>query len=97
MKVLTIVEGKIPLQKAREFENNFASVKKEPLPPGFVTSSLIKNSKTPETYRIQTLWESRETLEKMRSNTQTPKAIELFQRMGAVPVLEIYDVVENVP
>ncbi len=95
--IVTIVEGRIPISKTEEFEQNFILTKKEALPPGLITSSLLKNTKKLETYRIQTVWESREALEKMRSGTQTPKAIELFQDVGATPTLEVYDLVDSVP
>jgi len=97
MSVVTIVEGKIPSFKMAEFEAAYASTKKEPLPPGLMMSSLLKNSKTPEIYRIQTVWQSHEALEKMRSSTNTPKAIELFQKVGATPNLEVYYIVDNLP
>jgi heme-degrading monooxygenase HmoA len=96
MVILTIVEGRIPVLRTREFEETFAALKKEAMPPGLITSSLLKNVKARETYHIQTTWESLETLEKMRSSTQTPKAIELFQKMGVTPTLEVYEVVDSV-
>ncbi len=97
MTVVTVVEGTIPASKIREFEEAYAEVKKEALPPGLVTSSLLRNAKNPEIYRIQTVWQSREDLEKMRSATQTPKAIELFQKVNITPKLEVFDMVDNLP
>lgn len=97
MEVITIVEGRVPISKAREFETAYASLKQDVLPPGLIRSSLLRNSDNPEIYRIETVWESREALEKMRSSTQTPKAIELFQKVKASPRVEIYDIVNNVP
>ncbi len=97
MVVHTVVEGKIPASKKREFEEAFAVAKKEDLPPGLVTSILLKNAKAQETYRIQTVWENQEALEKMRSTTQTPKAVELFRSVGIAPTLEIYEQVDSIP
>ncbi len=97
MQVITIVEGKVPNLRAKEFEANFASAKREPVPPGLVSSLLLRNSKTPESYRIQTIWENRDALDKMRSSTKTPKAIELFQRNGVQPTLEIFEILDSVP
>ncbi len=96
MEVITIVEGKVPVSKAKEFETAYASLKQDALTPGLIRSSLIRKSDNPEIYRIETVWESREALEKMRSSTQTPKAIELFQKVKASPHLEIYDLVHNI-
>ncbi len=97
MTVITIVEGRIPNSKSKEFEAAYAFLKTEPPTPGLLTSSLLRNSKTPEIYRIQTTWQSREALEKMRATTQTPKAIELFQKFGGTPNLEVYEVIDSVP
>ncbi len=97
MEVITIVEGKVPVSKSKEFETAYESLKQGPFPPGWLRSSLLRNSDNPETYRIETVWESREALEKMRSSTQTPKAIELFQKVKTSPRVEIYDIVNNVP
>lgn len=87
----------MPASKAKDFETAYASLKQGALTPGLVRSSLSRNSDNPEIYRIETLWESREALEKMRSSTQTPVAIELFRKVGASPRLEIYAIVDSVP
>ena len=97
MEVITIVEGKVPISKAKEFETAYESLKKDALTPGLVRSSLLRKSDNPEIYRIETVWESREALDKMRSSTQTPKAIELFQKVKTSPRLEIYDIAYNIP
>lgn len=97
MQIITVVEGQVPSSRAKEFEENFATAKKESVPPGFVSSFLLKGSKSSETYRIQTIWQSREALEKMRSSTQTPKAFELFLKVGVTPNLEVYEIIDNIP
>jgi len=97
MEVITIVEGKVPASRAKDFETAYASLKQGALTPGLVRSSLLRNSDASQIYRIETVWESREALDKMRSSTQTPVAIELFRKVGASPRLEIYDVVNSVP
>lgn len=97
MQVITIVEGNVPISKSKEFETAYESLKQDALTPGLVRSSLLRKSDNPEIYRSETLWKSREALEKMRSSAQTPKAIELFQKVKVSPRLEIYDVVHNVP
>ncbi len=97
MLVVTVVEGKVPIPKTKEFEEAFSLGKKEMLPPGLVSSALLKNIKNPETYRVQTVWDSREALDKMRSSTETPKAFEFFQKVGVMPTLEVYEIINNIP
>ncbi len=97
MSIITIVEGKVPSDKSAELEYSFQAAKTQPLPPGLVTTSLLKNTNEPEVYRIQTVWENREVLEKMRQSTQTPRAIEIFQKAGANATLQVYEVVDTLP
>lgn len=97
MQIITVVEGKVPFSKAKELEANFTLAKKEPLPSGLVSTALLRNNKTPDVYRIQTVWESFEALEKMRSSTGTPKAIALFQNVGGNPSVGIYELVDVIP
>jgi heme-degrading monooxygenase HmoA len=97
MEVITIVEGRVPISRAGEFETAYESLKQDALTQGLIRSSLLRKSDDHEIYRIETVWESREALEKMRRSAQTPKAIELFQKVKASPRLEIYDVVYNIP
>ena len=97
MQIITIVEGKIPINKTKEFEKYYAELKKEPFPEGLVRSSLLRNKNNPEIYRIQTVWQSLEILEKYRNSTETPTAILLFQKFGVTPKVEIYSVIYNLP
>jgi len=91
MKVVTIVEGKVPEDKIAEFEAAYGSVK-GPFPSGWVESRLIKSKSDSEVYRIETVWESMEVLERYRGSTQTPVAIALFQKVGVTPKVEICEV-----
>jgi heme-degrading monooxygenase HmoA len=97
MQVITTVEVNVLISRANEFEKNFASGKQEPIPPGLLSSSLLRNSRNHETYKIQTVWESSEALEKMRKSTRTPKAIELFQKVNVEPTLEAFEIVDIIP
>lgn len=97
MHIITVVEGKVDQSKAKEFEENYATAKSEPLPSGFVSSSLLRRSDASGIYQIQTVWQSREALEKMRSSTQTPKAFELFKKVGVRPTLQIFNFVDTIP
>ena len=93
MPVVTIVEGTVSPARAREFEAAYAAL--GPLPPGLLESRLIKNTAAQDLYRIETVWESQEALEKYRRTDKTPAAIALFQKMGANPKVEIYDLCQS--
>jgi hypothetical protein len=53
MEVITIVEGRVPVSKAREFEAAYESLKQDALTPGLIRSSLIRKSDNPEIYELK--------------------------------------------
>ncbi len=97
MTVVTEVQGIINQSRLKEFEQSFSAAKLEVLPEGLVSSILLKNVKEIGAYTIQTLWESMDALDKMRSATQTPKAVELFQKVGVEAKVSVYQVFDSIP
>ncbi len=97
MNVVTIVDGRVPLERTAEFESVYATIKKGMIPPGLLRSYLLRESKDPQAYEIPTIWESQESLDKMRSGNETPAAIAAFQKVGVSPTLAIYLVKDTVP
>ncbi len=96
MKVVTMVRGEVPSARAWEFEANYQPSDNAPLPPGLERSFLLRDADKPGTYVIETLWSSREALQAMRSR-EKPRAVALFEEMGASPTVEIHEVVGTVP
>ncbi len=96
MKVVTIVKGNVPTDRATQFETSYRQGKGTRLPPGLETSLLLRSSEEPGAYMIETVWSSREVLQAMRSS-EKPRAIVLFEEVGASPKVEIFEVAETVP
>ncbi len=100
MQVMTVAEGRVPASRSKEFENAYMSLRKGRLPEGLVESSLLRDENNPEIYRIATVWESREILEKNRKiweeKNQLPAAVLLFKKVGAEPELRIFDIREKI-
>ena len=61
------------------------------LPAGFVESFLLRGEKT-STWRIATVWESREALMAMRASVERPPALVMFDRAGAEPTPSFWSV-----
>ncbi len=97
MSIITIVEGTVPAGRNAELEDAFSQAKAEPLPPGLITSTLLRNKNQPQNYLIQTVWLNHEALERMRQTTKTPKAFELFKKVGAEASIKIFEVAGSVP
>ncbi len=97
MEVMTVVEGRVPQSKMKDFESAFASMKGGPTPPGWKMSFMLRDSEDPEVYRLSTLWESREALERYRSNTKVPTAFLLFRSVGVEPQLRVFEIPARLP
>ncbi len=95
MEVITFVKGNVPSSKSNEFEANYRSLKH--LPDGLIASYLLNDSNEPEVYVIECVWESKEALEKRRSEVEIPAAIALFQKVGSKPTTIVYDMIDNLP
>ena len=91
MKVATFVSGKVPSDKKAEFIAGYSSASSDSRPPGLERSFLMRGVDDPEAYTIETIWESREALEAMRSRGK-PKAVELFERVGVSPHVWIHEI-----
>jgi len=93
---MTVVEGRVPQSNPKAFETAYAALKGRPLPPGLTTSFLTRDSADPGFYRVITVWESREALERMRSNTEVPAAIALFRNVDVEPQFQLHDIPESI-
>ncbi len=92
MQVMTVVEGRVPILRAGDFEAAYASVKDQVKPPGWKRSMLLRDTKEEGLYRVSTLWETREALDEMRKSTSVPVAIALFRNVGVEPNLRIFEI-----
>jgi heme-degrading monooxygenase HmoA len=92
MQVMTVVEGRVPILRVRDFEAAYASVKDQAKPPGWKRSMLLRDTKEEGLYRVSTLWETREALDEMRKSTSMPVAIALFRNLGVEPNLRIFEI-----
>jgi hypothetical protein len=98
MEVMTIVSGRLPDSMTAKFEAAYDELGKGPIDEGLVRSALLRKCDTTGVlYKIETLWESREALAKMRSGPQPPKAPQLFLMAGVQPSFEVFDMVEQIP
>ncbi len=92
MEVMTVVEGKVPHDKIKEFHTAFASMRGKPRPPGWKQALLLQDTEDPELHRLSTTWESREALDKYRSSTAVPVAFALFRNVGVEPKIHIFEI-----
>lgn len=65
------------------------------LPPQMVQTFLVQDVSDKETWKIISVWKSREALEEMRNSGETPGGVLMFRAAGAEPSLKILDVRES--
>ena len=58
-------------------------------------SFLIQNKETPTFWRIISIWEDMEFLQKVRQSGETPAGILMFRSAGAEPKLEVFEAKEE--
>jgi heme-degrading monooxygenase HmoA len=87
---VTIVEGVV--EPGREDDLRSAWERRpSDLPAGFIESFLLRGENA-GTWRIATVWESREAVMAMRASGERPAALVMFERAGAEAVPSLWSV-----
>lgn len=93
--IQTVLHARVPAEKVDPLRAGYARLGNGPMPPGLVRTQLIRDTQDPERWRLETVWESRETLVAMRAQG-TPAGVLLFREVGIEPTIEVYDVVATI-
>jgi hypothetical protein len=62
---------------------------------GIVQTFLTHSLKDADLWRIQTVWQSREALDAMRSSGETPRGVLMFRSAKAEPSLSIFEITQH--
>lgn len=92
--MMTIVEGKVKEENWLKLKDAYKEAT-DNLPVGLIKTFLIQNVKETVIWRIISIWESQEALEKMRNSGETPGAILVFRAAEAEPEVSIFEVALN--
>jgi heme-degrading monooxygenase HmoA len=87
---VTIVEGAVDADREADLRSAWEEVATPALPAGFIESSLLRAED--RTWRIVTVWESKEAVMTMRESSEPPAAPTVFQRAGSEPSLSMWTV-----
>ena len=95
-KIITILEARVGDEKWDTLQDAYRAVKEKEFvfPP--LQSFLSQMKEDPKLWRIITVWESMEVLQKMRSSGETPPGILVFRQAGGEPILSIFEVKEEI-
>jgi hypothetical protein len=92
-EILTDVSAAVSADREGDLLRGYRELLAQPVPEGLVRTELLRGRDG--RWRIQTLWRDRAALDAMRSGPGLPAAPLLFHRVGADPVLTVFEVVET--
>ena len=95
-KIITILEAEVSEEKWDTLRNAYRDVKAKQLAPMPLQSFLLQMKENQKFWRIITVWESMEVLQKMRSSGETPAGILMFRKAGAEPTLSIFEAKDEI-
>jgi heme-degrading monooxygenase HmoA len=87
---VTIVEGVLHPRREDDLRSAWEHRPSE-LPAGFIESFLLRGENA-ATWRIVTVWESREAVMAMRASGEPPAALVMFEQAGAEPIASFWSV-----
>jgi heme-degrading monooxygenase HmoA len=87
---VTIVEGAVDAEREGDLRSAWEDTTAAALPNGFIESSLLRADDG--TWRIVTVWESKEAVMTMRASGERPAALVMFERAGSEPSVSMWTV-----
>lgn len=88
--ILSVLEAHVDPASQGKLHAAYGDAAHDALPAGLVRSTLSHATHDPTLWRIETLWESREALEAMRSSSGTPRGIMIFRAAGVEPIVSLF-------
>lgn len=89
-EIMTEVTATVGAECTGEVPKAFDELAQRPLPDGLLRTELLAGRDGE--WKIQSLWRDQAALDAMRAGAEPPAAPALFRRLGAEPVLRIYDI-----
>lgn len=88
--LVTMLEAEVEEERHPVLVAHFSD-DSQPLPPPIVESYLVRGVDN-NTWRIITVWRSREEVEDYRASVETPGGVLMFRAAGAEPSLTVWEV-----
>ncbi len=89
--LITIAEARVRQENWKKLRDTFD--KADSFPEGLVKTFLVQDIKNRESWKIITLWENGELLNKMRNSGKIPEAILIFRAAETDPEVTVFEVV----
>jgi hypothetical protein len=93
--IITTLDSSVPADKWDELKTGFKKMV-EAVPTQIIQSFLIQNSHEQTSWKVITIWKSKEEFIEYRKSVQTPvpEGVLLFRSVGAEPVASLFTVPE---
>lgn len=93
-KIITILEANVDQENWETLRKAYQELGiKSKMRPH--QSFLIQNKETPILWKIVSIWEDIESLQKVKQSGETPAGILIFRAAGAEPKLEVFEAKEE--
>ncbi len=89
--VMTVLEARVASENWPKLKEAFRSAGNS-IDAGIEQSFLVQQVKDPELWRIITIWESQEALDRMRASGETPRGVLIFKAANAEPLLSVHKI-----
>lgn len=90
--VVTVLEARVADERTKDLQAAYSAAGQDGFPQGLMRSSLLQDANDPTCWRIETWWESHESLKAMRSAGK-PRGVQMFNDAGAEPSLRVFSVI----
>ncbi|MCA1737132.1 MAG: antibiotic biosynthesis monooxygenase [Actinobacteria bacterium] len=88
--VVTMLQAQIDKDRSGQLIESFEAGRRNL--PEAIRESFLLHELNSDLWRIMTIWESREALDRYRTSEETPGGVLMFRSAGAEPDLAIFDV-----
>jgi len=95
-KIITILEARVDEQKWDTLRTAYRAIKESQPAPMPLWSFLVQMKEEPTIWRIISVWESMEVLQKMKSSGETPTGVLVFRQADGEPTLNIFEAKEEI-
>lgn len=89
--VITMLEATVSPEQVHNLQTEFKQAIQE-WEAGIVETFLAQDMRDPATWRVITVWQSREALDAMRATGRTPRGVLMFRAAQAEPSLTVLGV-----
>ena len=94
-KIITILEGSVAQEQWGNLQHAYRKLTKEKMAVTPLQSFLVQDTKDPLHWKIITVWDNMESLQKMRNSGEVPAGIRIFREASCEPVVSISTVAEE--